>query len=273
MATRYDLRAIMKTFRTTLAIFAAALLAPAAFASGHASYKIPTAPKDGLTELDFPIKVVKYPDGFKDGYFFAYQYELQHKIKDAEGRNGYNGFYIGIQHHESGNTAVCSYFGKGAHCVGGNARGGADGMKGWSGSVKYPWEVGHKYTLHVAKVGPDKYDKIAAGEEGWEGSIIDEQGQKTVIAVYAVTQELGNLHPSEGFWVEKYANQSKLPEIVVSFGAPVGHADGQTYPGIITKTEETGNNQAWTRVGEPTTEAIMTSGPSEEKKKTVPAAK
>ena len=263
----------MKIFPAPLLLLTALLLAPAAFASGHASYKIPDAPVDGLTQLDFPIRVIKYPDGFKDGYFFAYQYELQHKVKNAEGRNGYNGFYIGIQRHENGNTAVCSYFGKGATCVGGTARGGADGMKGWSGSIKYPWQVGHKYILHVEKVGPDKYPKIAADQEGWEGSIIDEQGQKTVIAVYAVTQELGNLHPSEGFWVEKYANRTKLPDIEVSFGAPVGHADGKTYPGIIPKTEKTGDNQMWTCVGNPITEAIMTSGPSEEKKPAAPAAK
>jgi len=256
----------MKLSRIPLFLLGALLLAPAAFASGHAHYTIPAAPSDGLTQFDFPIKVLKYPDGFKDGYFFAYQYELQHKVKDAQGRNGYNGFYIGIQRHEKGNTAVCSYFGKGAHCVGGSARGGADGMKGWSGSIPYPWVIGRKYTLHVERVGPDKYAAIAADEEGWEGSIIDEQGQKSVIAVYAVAKELGNLHPSEGFWVEKYANRTKLPEIVVSFGAPVGHADGKTYPGIISGTEKAGDNQTWTRVGEPTTEAIMTSGPSEEKK-------
>jgi hypothetical protein len=256
----------MNISRTALVIFTASLIANAAFASGHARYMIPAAPTNGLTKLDFPIEVLKYPDGFKDGYFFAYQYKLQHKIKAAEGRNGYNGFYIGIQRHENGNSAVCSYFGKGAHCVGGSAHGGADGMKGWSGSIKYPWEVGHKYTLHVEQVGQDKYEKIAADEVGWEGSIIDEKGQKTVIAVYAVSKELGNLHPSEGFWVEKYKNQTELPDIVVSFGAPVGHADGKTYPGVITNTEKAGNNQTWTCVGNPPTEAIIKSGPSEAKK-------
>ena len=263
----------MNISRTTLVIFAASLLSNAAFASGHAYYKVPDAPKDGLMKLDFPIEVLKYPDGFKDGYFFAYQYELQHKIKDAGGRNGYNGFYIGIQRHENGNTAVCSYFGKGAHCVGGSARGGADAMNGWSGSIKYPWQVGHKYTLQVEKVGQDKYGKIEADEEGWEGSIIDEHGQKSVIAVYAVSKDLGNLHPSEGFWVEKYKNQAELPDIVVSFGAPVGHADGKMYPGVISNTEKTGDNQEWTCVGNPTTEAVMKSGPSEKKKKDVKAEK
>ena len=263
----------MKISRTTLAIFAATLLANGAFASGHASYKLPNAPQEGLLKLDFPIEVLKYPEGFKDGYFFAYQYELQHKIKDAEGRNGYNGFYIGIQRHQDGNTAVCSYFGKGAHCVGGSAKGGADGMKGWSGHIIYPWTVGHKYTLHVEKVGQDKYEKIAADEVGWEGSIIDEQGQKTVIALYAVSKDLGNLHPSEGFWVEKYKNQAELPDIVVSFGAPVGYADGKTYPGVISNTEKPGDNQTWTCVGNPPTEAIIKSGPGEKKKKEVKAEK
>ena len=263
----------MKISRTALVIFAAALLANAAFASGHASYKIPNAPTNGLTKLDFPIQVLKYPDGFKDGYFFAYQFELQHKIKDAGGKNGYNGFYMGIQRHEKGNTVLCSYFGKGAHCVGGSARGGADGEKGWSGHIDYPWKVGQKYTLHVEKVGQDKYEKIGADEEGWEGSIMDEKGQKTVISVYAVSKELGNLHPSEGFWVEKYMNGPELPDIVVSFSAPVGYADGKTYPGVITKTEQPGNNQVWTTVGNPPTEAIIKSGPSEKKKADVKAEK
>ena len=263
----------MKISRTILVFLAASLLSNAAFASGHASYKIPNAPQDGLMTLDFPIEVLKYPDGFKDGYFFAYQYELQHKIKDAGGKNGYNGFYIGIQRHENGNTALCSYFGKGAHCVGGSAHGGADGEKGWSGHIVYPWAVGHKYTLHVEKVGQDKYEKIAADEAGWEGSILDEKGQKTVIAVYAVSKDLGNLRANEGFWVEKYKNQTELPAIVVSFGAPVGHADGKTYPGVISNTEKTGDNQQWTCVGEPPTEAIIKSGPSEAKKAEVKADK
>lgn len=263
----------MRISRTIMVALATSLFSAAAFAAGHADYGIPNAPKDGLEQLDFPIEVRKYPDGFKDGYFFAYQYELQRKIKDAGGFNGYNGFYIGIQRHEKGNTAVCSYFGKGAHCVGGSARGGADGEKGWSGSIKYPWEVGRKYTLHVEKVGPDKYAKIEAGEEGWEGSIVDDKGVKAVIAVYAVSKDLGNLQPSEGFWVEKYMNRTKLPEIVVAFGAPVGHADGKTYPGIVSRTEKAGDNQEWTCVGDPPTEAVIKSGPSEEKKKEAKAEK
>lgn len=257
----------MKTFRMILAILSASILSASAFAAGHAGYKIPSAPTDGLTRLDFPIEVRQYPDGFKDGYFFAYQYELRKKIKNAGGRNGYNGFYIGIQRHEKGNTAVCSYFGKGAHCVGGSAHGGADGDKGWSGAIPYPWQVGRKYTLRVEKVGPDKYAKIQAGEEGWEGAIVDDKGRKTVIAVYAVAKDLGNLHPSEGFWVEKYMNKTKLPEIVVAFGAPVGYADGKPYPGIVAWTEKTGDNQEWTRVGDPPTQAVIRSGPSKEKQR------
>lgn len=256
----------MNMSRLMPVILAALLLPAAALAGGHAAYRIPDAPKDGLQQLDFPIEVRKYPDGFRDGYFFAYQYELQTRIKDAGGKNGYNGFYIGIQRHEKGNTAVCSYFGKGAHCVGGNARGGADGQNGWSGSIPYPWEVGHKYTLHVEKVGQDKYEKIEAGEEGWEGSVIDEKGRKTVIAVYAVSKDLGNLRPSQSFWVEKYMNRTKLPDIVVAFGAPVGHADGKKYPGVIAHTEKTADNQAWTCAGDPPAEAVIKSGPSEEKK-------
>jgi hypothetical protein len=98
-----------------------------------------------------------------------------------------------------------------------------------------------------------------------------EQGQKTVIAVYAVSRELGNLHASEGFWVEKHKNQAELPDIVVSFGAPVGQADGKTYPGVISSTEKTGNNQKWTCVGNPPTEAIIMSGPSEKKPEDVKA--
>lgn len=250
------------TRRLLCALFATALLETAAFAAGHAIYNIPDAPKEGLEAMDFPIEVREYPKGFKDGYFFAYQYELKQKVENAEGKAGFNGFYLGIQYHKEGNSAHCSYFGKGAHLVGGTARGGADGMKGWTGRIDYPWKVGVKYTLHVEKVGKDKYKDIGKDEAGWEGSILDDKGKKTIITVYAVAKELGNLKPRHNFWVERFKNKAELPNVEVSFGAPIGYAKGRKYHAIIPKTDEPALNQVWTLHGSPATEAVIKSGPN-----------
>ena len=206
-------------------------------ASSRATYVFFTvegAPKEGVDQLVYHTTVLNGQSA--KGYYWADQANFVH---------GGHAMYIGLQPRERAEDfrAIFSVFGKGPRGISDHTSNGADGGAGASGSIAYPWVMGHRYALEMKVI---KSDKAHDDEEAWQGSVMDEATHRTtVIAAYAVPKAWGHLSPKSVFFDEyfpynaaKYhgdhpAPRPEQPYAKVLVEAPAAAAYGKPLTAVI----------------------------------------
>ncbi|WP_338925413.1 RICIN domain-containing protein [Mycetohabitans endofungorum] len=174
------------------------------------SYHIPTTPP--ITQITFPITVVRAPDAA--GYYFAQQY----------GFSGGSVGYMGVRPRPGGKSlAAFSVFGSGTEVVDTTrCTGGADGGEGVSCSAEHELVHGRKYLLTITRDSADP--------RVWRGSITDSvTHQQVVLGAYKVPATWGSLFSSQSGFIEYYAKVSScasIPLAEILFSPPYG-SDGR----------------------------------------------
>ncbi|WP_170872411.1 RICIN domain-containing protein [Burkholderia sp. b14] len=174
------------------------------------SYHIPTTPP--ITQITFPITVIRAPDAA--GYYFAQQY----------GFSGGSVGYMGVRPRPGGKSlAAFSVFGSGTEVVDtARCTGGADGGAGVSCSAEHELVHGRKYLLTITRDSADP--------RVWRGSITDSvTHQQVVLGAYKVPATWGSLFFSQGGFIEYYAKVSScasIPLAEILFSPPYG-SDGR----------------------------------------------
>jgi hypothetical protein len=173
----------------------------------------------GLTSLDVELVVTSEPSIAFHGVFYSHQWWLN------DGTVG----YIGLQNDGTdGKKAIFSVFNAVERdCAGDNRVWVDDGPSGYACRtiIHFNWQTGHRYRLHVWKIGSDG--------AWWGGAIIDDANVETRIGSVSVRAASAGIAAKSVTWVEYYASRAswcdQLGYSVVMFSPPTGtFAEGDT---------------------------------------------
>lgn len=169
------------------------------------------SPKDGFTEINFPMNVSDTPR--ETNYYFAQQFGFDNASMG----------YTGLQPRADKNgaqyiRAVFSSFEDNATSTDEQCSSGADGGGGVSCGIELYAPYDHPYVLNVKK---------EEGSRKWKGTLVDEKlGNTTHIGSYTMPDFAGNIKDSYLGFVEYYAGSTErndncdLPVTSVTFGKP-----------------------------------------------------
>ncbi|MEV8021378.1 hypothetical protein AB0O76_34630 [Streptomyces sp. NPDC086554] len=173
------------------------------------SWEMADTPPSGLTNITFPI-TVNSPTARKNGLYFAQQFGFTNASGVA---------YTGLQPraNSDGNERLSARFSSfiaGTKTSDPLCHEGADGGPGVTCAVDFDAVYGHRYDLKVERSGNDT----------WTGTAKDAvTGKETHLGSWTLPAGSGNLHGSQGGFLEYYAgipSCAEMPRADVVFGGP-----------------------------------------------------
>jgi hypothetical protein len=193
------------------------------------TWKFTKAPKDGFTEITFPLNMAHATH--TSGYYYAQQFNFKNSSLG----------YTGLQPRPNDKTgrsivhAAFSSFMKGATTAHKNCHAGADGGPGVSCAVDIEGNYNNTYNLIVEE----------SGERTWKGTLFDTETKKaTVIGEWTLPVGTGRIMNGQLGFVEYYPwNDGKnhsctdLPWTEATFFNPTSNTKGASGGSIISVYE------------------------------------
>lgn len=218
----------MLSLSTAQTIIAGLALAAPALAGPGSWFSVPTGTGDGFESVSAKF-YIDPSSTWIDGYYMATQWSF----------TGHDVHYFGLQPRSTGATTghlVYSVFGPGS-AIGDpkQCNGGADGGSGVTCWKDIDFEAGRWYTIESTVVQTDP--KLG---RRWNGTLVDDAGQRTYIASFWTDESYGKLSQSVAQWLEWYkfnggnltpAERECQPKFKAHYGLPTAHVGGKDIPG------------------------------------------